>query len=359
MPQDLLLHQSPRTAAHRLIDSPPLGAQWALFLDDSKRWLMKINSFTNWLRSLKKQPDHGAGALDLLVSCSQSTLRIALNRSGLLQTNACAVVATGAGLYYGLARAPSGSVWLASRRALVSDGLPSERERGQILSLATETTSQPAWPNRPLRDLHGMAYREGILWVTCSYDDCIGLYNLKTSQWNWWQPLPTAQAAGPDQYHFNTVVFESNLVWVLAHRRGPSWLLAFPVEAAAKGQTVGPVHKVELGQQAHNIWRQPDGELCTCSSIEGRLVGERGWHLETGGFPRGVAQIQEGWVVGISELKERKDRDFSDAQLKFFNQSWEQTAEVILPAVGMVLDIMPIPKALKLPTVGTQPLVVN
>jgi hypothetical protein len=204
-----------------------------------------------------------------------------------------------------------------------------------------------------------MAYREGILWVTCSYDDCIGLYNLKTSQWNWWQPLPTAQAAGPDQYHFNTVVFESDLVWVLAHRRGPSWLLAFPVEAAAKGQTVEPVHKVELGQQAHNIWRQPDGELCTCSSIEGRLVGERGWQLETGGFPRGVAQIQEGWVVGISELKERKDRDFSDAQLKFFNQSWEQTAEVILPAVGMVLDIMPIPRALKLPAAGMKSLAVN
>ena len=320
---------------------------------------MKIGSFTNWLRSLGRVVDPLHGPLDLLVSCSQSTLRIALDQTEQPLQKDCAVVARGEGLYYGLARSPSWSIWLASRRALVSDALSTEAERGQIVALTSDTHAYLGPPNRPLRDLHGMAYRDEVLWATCSYDDFIGLYNLRTSQWAWWQPLPTRREAGPDQYHYNTIVFESDLVWVLAHRRGPSWLLAFPAEAAATGQTVEPVHKIELGQQAHNIWRQPDGELCTCSSIEGRLVGERGWQLQTGGFPRGVAQIRGGWVVGISELKERKDRDFSDAQLKFYNQIWEQTVEVTLPAVGMVLDLMPIPRTLKLPDVGTQPLVVN
>jgi len=61
----------------------------------------------------------------------------------------------------------------------------------------------------------------------------------------------------------------------------------------------------------------------------------------------------------VSALKERKDRDFSEARLKFFDNSWEQTSELTLPAVGMVLDIMAIPRTLALPVVGKQPVVVN
>jgi len=64
-------------------------------------------------------------------------------------------------------------------------------------------------------------------------------------------------------------------------------------------------------------------------------------------------------VVGVSELKERKERDFSDARLLLYDDAWQQTTEVTLPKVGMVLDILPIPRSLTLPVVGVQPVVVS
>ena len=321
---------------------------------------MKLSWIKPRLRRTDQTPEGALGQADLLVTCSHSVLRIQLGQRGVSGPVDCSVVARGEGLYYGLALSPYQTVCVAARRALVSDETPTETERGQIMNLAEGPGMACVLsPDRPLRDLHGIARRENTLWVVCSFDDTIGIYDLQTRKWIWWHPLPIIESAGHDQYHFNTLAFEGDLVWVLAHRRGPSWLLAFPVEAALSERTVAPVRKVELGHQAHNIWRQPDGELCTCSSIEGVLVGERGWQLETGGFPRGVASTPWGWVVGVSALKERKDRDFSEAQLKFFNNSWEQTSELTLPAVGMVLDIMAIPRTLALPVVGKQPVVVN
>ena len=278
------------------------------------------------------------------------------------------VVAKGQGLYYGLAQDHLGRIWVAARCSLVSDSLPTEAEQGRLVPLSRREASTGAEANdrlsgltspRALRDLHDAAAHAGALWSICSYDDAVGIYRFEEASWTWWHPLERAPSGGPDQYHFNSLCFEDDLVWVLAHRRGPSWLLAFPVAAALAGQTVPPVHHIKLGQQAHNIWRQPDGELCTCSSIEGVLLGERGWRLETGGFPRGVAKLADGWVVGVSALKERRERDFSDAHLLFYDGAWQLRHKVTLPKVGMVLDLLPIPRSEPLPVVGAQPVVVD
>ena len=86
-------------------------------------------------------------------------------------------------------------------------------------------------------------------------------------------------------------------------------------------------------------------------------MGERGWQLETGGFPRGIAQIGDGWVVGISELKERRERDFTDTRLQFFNANWEKTGTLRIPNVGMVLDLMTVSPDLLPTSVGTLPVV--
>ena len=250
----------------------------------------------------------------------------------------------------------------------MSDALPTESEQGQLVRLSDPAARAPAdagetfqifsW-SRPHRDLHDIAFYKNALWSVCSYDDVVSIYSFSQRAWTWWQPLATSPTGGSDQYHFNSLYYEDDLVWVLAHRRGPSSLLAFPLAAALQGETVAPVHHIELGHQAHNIWRQANGELCTCSSIEGKLVGEHGWQLHTEGFPRGVAKVPGGWVVGVSELKERKERDFSDARLLLYDDAWQQTTEVVLPKVGMVLDILPIPRSLNLPVVGAQPVVVD
>lgn len=292
----------------------------------------------------------------LIVTTSTAVMR--LNAAHISDNPSADIIHSGHGLYYGLVAAAH-HVWVAARGSMVSDSRASSEEAGTVINLCDPSLRADTESLRPLRDLHGMAHARDALWVASSYDDAVGIYSLGSSRWTWWQPLPIDPVAGPDQFHFNTLVIEGELVWVLAHRRGPSWLLAFPIDAAMKGETVDPLRKIELGQQAHNMWRQPDGELCTCSSIEGMLLGEHGWRLETGGFPRGVAKISDGWVVGISELKERKARDFSDARLRFYDSNWETTGEFTLPGVGMVLDILPIPPSLSLPVVGTQPLFVS
>lgn len=316
---------------------------------------MGTNRLTTWWKHVKQAVGPQGEGVDLLVACSRYALRIPINQIGAEQSSEHAIIAEGDGLYYGWAKSDASQIWLAARRALVSNECPTESERGVILEL-TQTASNPAvWGERPLRDLHGTAYYRNRLWMTCSYDDAVAIYNPATQEWLWWQPLPRAEHAGPDQFHFNTLMMEQDRVWVLAHRRGPSWLMAFPIEAALSGQTVEPLRSVELGQQAHNIWRQDNGELCTCSSIEGALLGEHGWRLNTGGFPRGIARTAHGWVVGISELKERSARDFSDARLKFYDPGWQQVEELSLPRVGMVLDLMLVPRTTVLPCVGKLP----
>ena len=275
------------------------------------------------------------------------------------QSDYAHILHTGGGLYYGLARDHNNDVWVAARGARVSDKRESKDESGQLINLSSDKSCPVVNPPHPLRDLHGLAFAHNALWLACSFDDAVAIYSLVDQSWTWWRPLPTEPDQGHDQFHFNTVWMEDDKVWVLAHRRGPSWLLAFPAQAALKGRTVKPLEKTVLGEQAHNLWRQPSGELCTCSSAEGVLMGERGWQLETGGFPRGIARIGDGWVVGISELKERRDRDFTDARLLFYNANWEKTGALHIPNVGMVLDLMTVTSDLVPASIGTLPVVAD
>ena len=309
----------------------------------------------NWLARLRGATS--SAACDLLVTTSTSVLRIK-KPLGTFATQA-GVVHQGRGLYYGLAPDPEGAIWVAARGNRVSDAASSAEERGRLIKLSSGGVTLGPTAPQPLRDAHGLTVAHNALWLACSYDDVIAIYSLASDSWTWWRPLPLDADAEPDRFHFNTLFFEGGLVWVLAHRRGPSSLMAFSAAEALIGKTTPPLETVELGQQAHNIWRQADGELCTCSSIEGCPLGSNGWRLDTGGFPRGVVQAADGWVVGISELKERSERDFSDARLRFYDTHWRLTDELLLPGVGMVLDIMAIPQSLTLPVVGKQPVVVN
>lgn len=257
-------------------------------------------------------------------------------------------LSTGKGLYYGLARDHRGRYWTVARHALVSAQRPSEQEQATLLCLGPEQAGRELVPPRALRDAHGMAHQGGRLWVTSTLDDAVAIIDADSGACTWWEPLPRAPQGGADQFHYNTVWFEGERVWLTAHRRGPSWLLAFDRAAAEAGITTAPLARIALGEQAHNVWRQEDGELCTCSSIEGVLLGERGWQLQTGGFPRGVARLKDGWVVGISALSERAERDFSDARLLFFDRAWQPTGELLLPGAGMVLDLLPLPAGVRL-----------
>jgi len=262
----------------------------------------------------------------LLVTTSFSFLRLDP------ETGDISPLHQGEGLYYGITRSPD-QIFVAARRRLVSSETPMDQEHGVILVFDPglchiNTITAPF----PLRDMHQIKWHRGLLWVTCSFDNMVAVFDGK--KWHRWYPLGEPKEAERDQNHFNSFLFENRLIWILAHNKGPSTLMAFDIN------TRRLIRQQDLGIQAHNLWRQQQ-EMLTCSSGNGRIVGEKGFCLETGGFPRGVACLNHRRYVGISELAERKDRDYTSGVIRVYNEAWELQKRFDLPKEGLILDIMP------------------
>lgn len=264
--------------------------------------------------------------MDLLVTTSQSLLLLDTDSGHAVRLD------SGHGLYYGLAR-HGDHLYVAARNRLVSSTVAPAQERGEILifdrALRLCGALQAPFP---LRDLHEIAWHDGKLWATASHDDMVAIYD--GQRWEQWYPQDCRDQG--DVHHFNSFMFEDGHVWVLAHNRGPSELLAFSLD------TRELVRRVELGNCGHNMWRE-HGQLLTCSSAESRLLGDQGFVLETGGFPRGMASDDATRCLGVSALAERAARDFSDGQVQVYDQQWRLRHTIDLTGEGLVLDLQALP----------------
>ncbi len=273
--------------------------------------------------------------MELLLTTSQSFLLLDTESGRATRLDG------GNGLYYGIAR-HGDHLYVAARKRLVSSEVPSADERGEILIFNRQLRRCGALRAPfPLRDLHEIAWHDGKLWATASHDNLIAVYD--GARWEQWYPL-----GGPgvgDQNHFNSFMFEDGLVWILAHNRGPSELLAFSLADRAL------VQRIMLGNCGHNMWRE-HGQLFTCSSAESRLLGDQGFLLDTGGFPRGVAFDAHNRCVGVSALVERKARDFTNGKVLVTDRAWRPRHEIALADEGLVLDLMPLPAGFAAPAPG-------
>jgi hypothetical protein len=263
--------------------------------------------------------------MKVLATTSRSFLRVDV------LTGDAEVLHRGAGLYYGIA-AKGEHIFVAARRRMVSSDVPASSENGAILvfdrALRHVQTVEPPFA---LRDLHGIAFDDdGVLWATCSYDDMVARWDGCT--WTAWRPLGEPAGEPRDVHHFNSLLFEYGLVWVLAHNRGPSELLGFDRRSLAMRSRIG------LGTQAHDIWRE-GGRLHTCSSGEGCVVGEGGFEVQTGHFPRGYLRAGGLRLVGLSELAERHERDFTSSVIRRYDVQWIMQGEIRLTGEGMLLAL--------------------
>lgn len=241
----------------------------------------------------------------------------------------------GAGLYYGIAT-DAQHICVGARQRLVSSAVPASQERGAILVFDRQLRLQDTWQAPfALRDIHEIALHEGTLWVTCSHDDMVALRH-PNGQWQAWYPLGEPQGEPRDVHHYNSFAFTPGTLHLLAHNRGASERLEFSLP----DRTLRARHP--LGQQAHNLWQQ-GAQWCTCSSGEGRLQGDSGFALTTGGFPRGMAQLGALTAIGISQLAERQQRDLTDGQIHIYNDQWQLQHQWTLPGEGLVLDLRPCP----------------
>lgn len=265
--------------------------------------------------------------MHLLVTTSQSILMLDTD-SGDLRT-----IDRGRGLYYGIAR-NGDKIYVAARNRLVSSQISQHDERGEILIFDNKLKhSGSLCAPFPLRDMHEIAWHGGKLWATCSFDNMIALFDGEC--WEQWYPLGVCADGPCDANHFNSLMFDGDQVWILAHNRGASELLAFSLH------TRKLAGRIAIGNCGHNIWRE-NGQLFTCSSGEGKLLGDRGFMLQTGGFPRGIAFVGGIRCVGISELAERGERDFTSGKLMIFDQDWKLHKEIELHGEGLVLDMLPL-----------------
>lgn len=159
--------------------------------------------------------------------------------------------------------------------------------------------------------------------MVSTYDGC---------RWERWYPVGPPASEPLDANHFNSVFGDGEDLVVVAHNLGTSDILRFRLPDLTL------VEQLPLGVQAHNVWRVGE-EIYTCSSAEGSIRGSKGFELSTGGFPRGVAITEDRYYVGISELSERNQRDFTSSEIQIYDRSWKLERKLFLRDEGMVLEL--------------------
>lgn len=245
---------------------------------------------------------------------------------------------SGSGLYFGLAEGPGRLLYVACRNTVLgpNDNQVRSAEQGSILVLDSNFhVCEELRPEFPLRDVHGIGCFDGRIWVTCSYDNMVAIYELASGKWSKWYPAPNPAHRDRDVHHFNTIRFMDGRVCLLAHHFGPSELLFYTYPDL---QLDSPI---SLGRMAHDIFPF-NNALATCSSADGWIVNMHGRRLRTGNFPRGFAAAAEGNLLGMSMHAPSDKRQDQDGILRWYTPDWRFQTDYLLPRVGMVLDVLEI-----------------
>jgi hypothetical protein len=239
----------------------------------------------------------------------------------------------GLGLYFGIAT-DGERYFVAARGRMVSSAVPAEEERGRILVFDRALRLVDEWSAPfPMRDLHEILWHQGKLWLSCSFDNMVAILEVATSRWESWYPFGPTPQPPYDLNHLNSFAVLDGALAVVAHNFGASELLRFDIESREL------LSRAPFGMQSHNIRAKADGSLITCSSAEGAIVGQDGWRLDVGGFPRGILMGGDETYVGISQLAERQDRDLTTGSIMVFDPEWRPLRTLELPGEGLILDI--------------------
>jgi len=265
--------------------------------------------------------------MNLLITTSHSLLELNVENSNIRNIH------SGSGLYYGITSSDE-KIFVAARNRMVSSAVPVEEECGEIMVFdrclnLIGCIDSPF----PLRDMHEISWHDGSLWVTCSYDNFIAIWD--GNAWERWFPLQEDRTDCHDVHHYNSFLFEEGRLWLLAHNQGASELLAFSFHNKSL------IGRIKIGSHAHNVWRE-GSQLFILSSGDGKVIGNEGFVLETGGFPRGYLHYGDRRYVGINEPAERSARDSTTSSVIIFNENWKYLKKIQLPDEGMILDIVKI-----------------
>jgi len=226
-------------------------------------------------------------------------------------------VHSGYGTYYGISYTSDRILVAARRFSLTGSDQELDESRGSILMFdyrlrfVQELTSP-----FPMRDIHQILCVGDRLFVTMTFDDSVAIYD--GSEWRHWRPL-TAVPRGARREggrHFNSLLYSSDLLYLLAHNFGPSEVFIFDA------QSLELQRSLPLGNHAHNLWFR-DSELLACSSYDHGIVCQSGGVAHTGNYPRGVVATASGQYIGISMfVEDRARRGYPDCFIAQFASNW-------------------------------------
>ncbi len=259
----------------------------------------------------------------LLVTTSRSLLCVDTRTKQITKLH------TGKGLYFGIT-SDENYIYVGARNRLVSSRKNPEDEKGLILkfdhNLQLLDELQPSFQ---LKDIHQIRVIDSKLYVTCTGDNMIALYNGR--EWEQWYPN---EFRNQDTNHFNSLHHDEKHIYLMAHNWGESEVYVFD----RKNREL--LRKIKMGKCAHDIWLDENDTLYTLSSEESRLIDSHNHTtLALEGFPRGIVKTDNHSYIGISERVERNIRDFVDGKILIFDKQHNKTGELTLKSEGMVLDI--------------------
>lgn len=136
-----------------------------------------------------------------------------------------------------------------------------------------------------------------------------------------------------DMFGVNSIFFEPGKVFLIAHNRGPSYLLKFSYPG------LKPTWRCQIGNEAHNVarWKEQlvilDSHGSCARFVEGKSVP-----LE--GYPRGLAISDENIVIGQSYHISDREKRLQDKEggLIILNHQWERQSYINLNQ-GHVYDV--------------------
>lgn len=242
----------------------------------------------------------------------------------------------GNGVYYGVTHDEEGHIFVAARRCPYGvDVAGRAAQTGVILVFDRDFTKlDELVPPFPLRDLHQIYRFDGKLWVCCSFDNMIAVYDGRN--WERWYPYGPSPAhlENPDIHHINSIWSEGGDILMTGHRGWNGSLHVFD-------KTTLTLRRSEpFGVYSHNIWRER-GVLQTLSSLNGVICGHDGRErvVSAGNFVRGAAVTDTALHIGVSEKVSRAERGFGCCEVVTLSPEGSTVAVYGLTRYGMVHDI--------------------
>ena len=265
----------------------------------------------------------------LLITTSKSLLTLDT------ETEKLSVIHTAMGLYYGITFSETEIFVAARNNDNPFDYLGKPDEQGVILvfNAQLQLTRKITAPF-PLRDMHQIMFFDNKLWITCSADNMVAIYD--GDEWQQWYPSPKLADRNIDINHFNSLWVKNNELHLLAHNLGREPSVIYRYNYPDKKL----IETITLGNQAHNIWMLDNQqEYFSCDSDNGKVISSTGKKVALGGFPRGAVITETHYYIGTSDVAERIERDQVSSKIVQFNNDWHPIKTFTITGHGQLLDI--------------------